>query len=59
MKPEYTQPSGSCNMSKIEQAYINLTLFPVINTNNAATVKIYGRNYNVLQIVNGIAETLF
>ena len=59
MKPEYTQPSGSCNMSKIEQAYINLTLFPVINTNNTATVKIYGRNYNVLQIVNGIAETLF
>jgi hypothetical protein len=59
MKPEYTQPSGSCNMSKIEQAYINLTLYPVINSNNTATIKIYGRNYNVLQIVNGIAETLF
>lgn len=59
LKPEYLQPSGSCNMSRIEQAYLNINLFPTININNTATLQIYGRNYNVLQIINGVAELLF
>ena len=59
LHPEYIQPTGSCNMSKIEQAYLNLVLYPYINVNNTAILKIYARNYNVLQIVNGIAEILF
>lgn len=59
LKPENLQPSGSCNMSRIEQAYLNLVLNPYININNTGVLKIYARNYNVLQIVNGIVEVLF
>jgi hypothetical protein len=59
LKPEYIQPSGSYNMSKIEQAYLNLVLYPYVSTSNTAILKVYGRNFNVLQIINGIAEVLF
>ena len=53
LKPEEHQPSGTCNMSRIDTAMLNLTL----NTtgNSAVTrVKIYTVNYNVLRIMSGM-----
>lgn len=59
VKPEYTQPSGTCNFSKIEKVFLEFILTNVINYNNTATIKIIGRNYNILRIVNGIGELVF
>jgi hypothetical protein len=49
LRPEEHQPSGSCNMSRIDNATLNLK---GINTNN--TVKVFACNYNVLRIMSGM-----
>lgn len=49
LKPEEHQPSGSCNMSRIDNATLNLK---EVDTNN--TVKVYAVNYNVLRIMSGM-----
>ena len=60
IKPEEHQPSGTCNMSRIDNATLNLTL-----TNNSvyeaaggssrsAKVRVYAVNYNVLRIMSGM-----
>jgi hypothetical protein len=50
LKPEEHQPSGTCNMSRIDNA--TLKLEGIITTNN--TLKIYAVNYNVLRIMSGM-----
>ena len=53
VKPEEHQPSGSCNMSRIDTAILNLSLN--VSSNSAVTrVKIYTVNYNVLRIMSGM-----
>ena len=59
LKPEVSQPSSTCNFSRIEKAYINVILNNIINYNNQATLKIICRSYNILRIVNGVVEVLF
>jgi hypothetical protein len=63
LKPEEHQPSGSCNLSRIDNANINLTL-----TNNSVNkngsprsvkVRIYAVNYNVLRIMSGMGGLAF
>ena len=62
LKPEEHQPSGTCNMSRIDNATLNLTLTPstVTSTNGATTtsrsakVRVYAVNYNVLRIMSGM-----
>lgn len=49
LKPEEHQPSGTCNMSRIDNATLNLA---GVNTNN--TVKVYAVNYNVLRVMSGM-----
>ena len=53
LKPEEHQPSGTCNMSRIDNATLQLTL-----TANAvsgdAKVRVYATNYNVLRIMSGM-----
>src|SRR4029079_12190906 len=51
IKPEEHQPSGTCNMSRIDNATRQLTMA----TN--ATIKLYtfATNYNVLRIMSGMA----
>jgi hypothetical protein len=62
LKPEEHQPSGTCNMSRIDTASLNLTLsnkvFKGKNSAGAevqvgAKVRIYATNYNVLRIMSG------
>ena len=52
IKPEETQPSGSCNMSCLDQATLNLT-FP--SSIIPSIIKVYAINYNVLRIMSGMS----
>ncbi|QOI90158.1 major capsid protein [Pyramimonas orientalis virus] len=49
LKPEEHQPSGTCNMSRIDNATLNLQ--GVTTTN---IVKVYAVNYNVLRVMSGM-----
>jgi hypothetical protein len=65
--PEEHQPSGTCNMSRIDNATLLLTLSEntlktnggntvnnVIATSQSARIKVYAVNYNVLRIMSGM-----
>lgn len=62
LKPEEHQPSGTCNMSRIDNATLNLWLTKntvekmVGNTTQSRTckVRVYAVNYNVLRIMSGM-----
>lgn len=49
LKPEEHQPSGTCNMSRIDNATLNLT---GVNSDNV--VKVFAVNYNVLRVMSGM-----
>lgn len=55
LRPEEHQPSGTCNMSRIDNATLQLNL-----TENATAggkscrVRVYATNYNVLRIMSGM-----
>lgn len=49
LKPEEHQPSGTCNMSRIDNATLNLA-----NVSGDNNVKVFAVNYNVLRIMSGM-----
>jgi hypothetical protein len=51
LAPEEHQPSGTCNMSRIDNATLSLTLTP--NASNGK-IRVYAVNYNVLRIMSGM-----
>jgi hypothetical protein len=59
LKPEEHQPSGTLNMSRIDTAILNLTIYNgTKNTKSYAqansTLFVYATNYNVLRILSGM-----
>ena len=54
INPKDLQPSGSINFSKIDDAYIQLTMNKVINYQNPATVRCYAIQYNLFRVMGGI-----
>lgn len=63
LQPEGHQPSGTCNMSRIDNATLNLTLTEKAVTEvdgsgnkkpRSCRVKIFAVNYNVLRIMSGM-----
>lgn len=57
--PEEHQPSGSCNMSRIDNATLQLTLTPnsvktVSGSARSVNIKVFAVNYNVLRIMSGM-----
>lgn len=54
--PENLQPSGTCNFSKIDNTVLNLVCTPNIPS---GIVIVYGTNYNILRIQNGMAGIMF
>ena len=56
--PEENQPSGSCNLSKIDDFSIDITVEP-ISYNKPANVRVYALSYNIFQIIDGIASLAF
>ena len=62
LNPEDHQPSGTCNFSRIDNAFINLTLTDnTISSTSSngynsgnAHVRVYATNYNILRIMSGM-----
>jgi|688.fasta_scaffold01580_1 hypothetical protein len=63
LKPEEHQPSGTLNMSRIDTAMLNMTLYNKTTTvngnsvnydNTKSTLFVYASNYNVLRILSGM-----
>ena len=55
LKPEEHQPSGTCNMSRIDNAVLQLTLTAqTVSGSRSAKVRVYATNYNVLRIMSGM-----
>lgn len=59
LKPEEHQPSGSCNMSRIDTATLQLTLTAAATAGSSASVSVFAVNYNVLRIMSGMGGLAF
>ncbi|QKF93934.1 major capsid protein [Fadolivirus algeromassiliense] len=57
--PENHQPSGTANMSRIDNIDLRIAVVSDINFNNTAKLRIYGIVYNILRIANGISGLVF
>ena len=51
LKPEEHQPSGSLNLSRIDNTVLQMNLIPGFDN---ANIKVYAVNYNVLRIMSGM-----
>ena len=58
LEPEATNPTGSCNFSRLEQASLNVTLNPDVDV-NGGKIKVYALGYNVLRYAQGLAGLAF
>ena len=55
LRPESHQPSGTCNMSRIDNATLQLAVSAnTVSGNDAAKVRVYATNYNVLRVMSGM-----
>ncbi len=62
LKPEEHQPSGTLNMSRIDTAMLNMTLYNKTTSSpisakyeiSKSTLFVYATNYNVLRILSGM-----
>ncbi len=55
LRPEETQPSGSCNFSRIDNATLQLVLSnATVEGTKTAKVRVYATNFNVLRIMSGM-----
>ena len=54
LKPEEQQPSGSANMSRIDNATLQLTVTAEMAAFSNPVVKVFATNYNVLRIMSGM-----
>jgi hypothetical protein len=58
LKPEEHQPSGTCNMSRIDNATLQLEFTPLTvrrdGTSRTSKVRIFAINYNVLRVMSGM-----
>lgn len=52
--PKEYQPTGSLNFSKIDDAYLHLTMNKIINYQNPASIRAYGLQYNLFRVSQGI-----
>lgn len=57
--PEGNQPSGACNMSKIDNIQLNLKLSNKVSTTNTITFECYGMTSNIFKITSGIGGVVF
>jgi hypothetical protein len=59
LTPKELQPTGSCNMSFINNTEIKLKLKSLINENNNALFCGFTQSYNILRIMDGISGLVF
>jgi hypothetical protein len=55
LQPEQHQPSGTCNLSRIDNTTLLVTVSNnAVGTATSSTVRVYATNYNVLRIMSGM-----
>jgi hypothetical protein len=55
LQPEQHQPSGTCNLSRIDNTTLLLTVSNnAVGTATSSTVYVYATNYNVLRVMSGM-----
>lgn len=57
LEPEESQPSGTCNFSRLDTSTLILELYPSNDGSGSLisrSVNIYAMNYNILRIMNGM-----
>jgi len=59
LHPENQQPSGTANLSRIDNVNLQITCSNVVNFNYTALLRIYGVVYNILRVANGISGIVF
>lgn len=60
LRPQEHQPSGTCNMSRIDNAVLLLTLSAnTVNAAATAQAKVFATNYNVLRVMSGMAGVAY
>lgn len=59
LHPENHQPSGTANLTMIDNVKLRLSVIQKINSKNVAKLRIYGIVYNILRISNGISGLVF
>lgn len=57
--PERHQPTGTCNMSRIDTATLILNSVPSGLTSPAGTLKVFALSYNVLRIMSGMGGVAY
>jgi hypothetical protein len=57
--PEKHQPSGTANLSRIDNITLKIIVSPIINFNYSGLLRVYGVVYNILRIANGISGLVF
>lgn len=56
LEPENKQPSGTCNMSRIDKAQLLIKTYP---EDEVRVFSVYGVNYNVFRIISGMGGLVF
>ena len=56
LNPEQTQPSGTCNFSRIDNSELLLNMKSTLENSK---VRIYSTNYNILRIINGMGGVAY
>ena len=60
LQPEQHQPSGTCNLSRIDNTTLQLTVSNnAVGATVSSTVRVYATNYNVLRIMSGMGGLAF
>lgn len=59
LHPEKHQPSGTANLSRIDNVNLKINVIPDIDFNYTANLRIYGIVYNILRVSNGISGLVF
>jgi hypothetical protein len=55
LSPEQHQPSGTCNLSRIDNTTLMLTVSNnAVGTATSSSVRVYATNYNVLRVLSGM-----
>lgn len=57
--PDQVQPSGQCNMSKIDNIQLNLELSNQVSISNPVKFKCYGLVSNVFRVISGLGGLVF
>jgi hypothetical protein len=59
LNPEKFQPSGSCNMSRLNNIQLHLNLIPPSEVNYKYDAVVYVTSYNFLRVTSGLAGIAF